>query len=221
MTMNIPCSFADRHRGVRHVPGRSARRQRGTQAVNRSAQGAGDHPPGRTAVAHDRPAGRWRTRGAERFLSQYAGTESDRPYAYLLVDHLRWLEHEGLAPENVGFRDLERYMGAVGAKVAAPLGSPWRVGKRPYGNSALSSAASCLKGFYLRQAELGINTELAETLDKRRMPTRQDRDRVLLGHITRDMVANPLAPRRIRRPASENAAGRRPGVAAARCELGS
>jgi hypothetical protein len=30
---------------------------------------------------------------------------------------------------------------------------------------ALSSAASCLKGFYLRQAELGINTALAETLD--------------------------------------------------------
>ncbi|MFF3062737.1 tyrosine-type recombinase/integrase [Streptomyces sp. NPDC057909] len=137
--------------------------------------------------------------GAERFLSQYAGTGSDRPYAYLLVDHLRWLEHEGLVPESVGFRDLERYMGAVGAKVAAPLRSPWRVGKRPYGNSALSSAASCLKGFYLRQAELGINTELAETLDKRRMPTRQDRDRALLGHLTKDMAANPLAPRRIRR----------------------
>ncbi|MFE0654617.1 hypothetical protein ACFVZH_39545 [Streptomyces sp. NPDC059534] len=90
-------------------------------------------------------------------------------------------------------------MGAVGAKVAAPLRSPWRVGKRLYGNSALSSAALCLKGFYLRKAELGINTELAETLDKQRMPTRQDRDRALLGHITKDMEANPLAPRRIRR----------------------
>ncbi|MFF3959864.1 hypothetical protein ACFYY1_42935 [Streptomyces sp. NPDC001890] len=152
------------------------------------------HRDGRRSYTIVQPAGGVHA-GAERFLSQYAGTGSDRPYAYLLVDHLRWLEHEGLAPESVGFRDLERYMGAVGAKVAAPLRSPWRVGKRPYGNSALSSAASCLKGFYLRQAELGINTELAETLDKRRMPTRQDRDRALLGHITKDMAANPLARR--------------------------
>lgn len=68
-------------------------------------------------------------------------------YAYLLVDHLRWLEHEGLTPEGVGFGDLERYMGAIGAKIAGPYGRPWRVGKRPYGNDALRGAAAVLKGF--------------------------------------------------------------------------
>ena len=29
------------------------------------------------------------------------------------------------------------------------------VGKRPYGRAALSTAAACLKGFYLHQAALG------------------------------------------------------------------
>ncbi|MCX4968055.1 hypothetical protein OHA98_25505 [Streptomyces sp. NBC_00654] len=60
--------------------------------------------------------------GADWYLSKYAGTGSDRTYAYLLVDHLRWLEHEGLTPESVVFRDLKRYMGAVGAKIPMPYG---------------------------------------------------------------------------------------------------
>lgn len=76
-------------------------------------------------------------------------------YAYLLVDHLRWLERECLPPESVTLRDLQRYMGIVGARVAMPLGEPWRVGKRPYGQDTLSAAASCLKGFYLHLAALG------------------------------------------------------------------
>ena len=46
-----------------------------------------------------------------------------------------------------------------------PLGEPWRDGKRPYGRAALSTAAACLKGFYLHQASLGINTELGGALD--------------------------------------------------------
>jgi hypothetical protein len=46
-------------------------------------------------------------------------------------------------------------MGIVGAEVRMPLGEPWRVGKRPYGRSALSAAASCLKGFYRHQASFG------------------------------------------------------------------
>ncbi|WP_327364973.1 tyrosine-type recombinase/integrase [Streptomyces sp. NBC_01296] len=137
--------------------------------------------------------------GADRYLSRYAGKGSDRTYAYLLVDHLRWLEYEGLTPEEVGFRDLQRYMGAVGAKVAMPFGSPWRVGKRPYQADALKGAASCLKGFYLQQAELGINTSLAEALNLRRLPTQRDRDRALLGHLIRSMDANPLAPKGVRR----------------------
>jgi hypothetical protein len=61
---------------------------------------------------------------AERFLARYAGAGTDRAYAFLLVDHLRWLECEGLALGSVSFRDLQRYMGAVGAKVPMPLGSP-------------------------------------------------------------------------------------------------
>lgn len=44
---------------------------------------------------------------AERYLSAYAGRGTDRTYAYLLLDHLRWLEYEGLSPKTVGFRDLE------------------------------------------------------------------------------------------------------------------
>ena len=97
---------------------------------------------------------------AERFLARYAGAGTDRTYAFLLVDHLRWLESEGLALGSVSFRDLQRYMGAVGAKVPMPLGSPWRVGKRPYGTSALSGAAACLKGFYLSLADAGVNIEV-------------------------------------------------------------
>lgn len=136
---------------------------------------------------------------AERYLAAYAGRGSDRTYAYLLVDHLRWLEFEGLTPEAVGFRDLQRYMKAVGATVPMPYGSPWRVGKRPYQNDALRGAAACLKGFYLRQAELGINTALAEALDLERLPTQRDKDRAMLGHLKRSMDANPLAPKELRR----------------------
>ncbi|GAA2046623.1 hypothetical protein GCM10009839_58940 [Catenulispora yoronensis] len=126
---------------------------------------------------------------AERYLSAYAGKGSDRTYAYLLLDHLRWLEYEGLSAETVRFRDLERYMKAVGAKVPVRYGSPWRVGKRPYQNDALRGAAACLKGFYLRQAELGVNRTLAEALDVQRLPTQRDRDRAMLGHIKRSMEA--------------------------------
>ena len=80
------------------------------------------------------------------------GSGTQRTYAYLLVDHLRWLERECLALGRVRLRDLERYMGIVGAEVRMPLGEPWRVGKRPYGRAALSTTAACLKGFYLHQA---------------------------------------------------------------------
>ena len=60
-------------------------------------------------------------------------------------------------PSRVVLRDLERYLGILGAEVRMPLGEPWRVGKRPYGPAALSITASCLKGFYLHQAALGVN----------------------------------------------------------------
>ena len=90
-------------------------------------------------------------------------------------------------------------MGLVGAEVRMPLGEPWRVGRRPYGKDALSSAASCLKGFYLDQAVLGVNAELGRQLDLARLPSRADRNRALLGHAQTSLPANPLAPRRVRR----------------------
>ncbi|WP_224282311.1 tyrosine-type recombinase/integrase [Streptomyces sp. LS1784] len=132
---------------------------------------------------------------ADRFLQQYDGSGTQRTYAYLLVDHLRWLERECLAFSAVQLLDLERYMGIVGAEVRMPLGEPWRVGKRPYGRSALSAAASCVIGFYLHQASLGDNVELGEKLDGTRLPSRVDRRRSLLGHVKTAMPANPLAPK--------------------------
>ena len=133
---------------------------------------------------------------ADGFLRRHDGSGTQRTYAYLLVDHLRWLERECLAFDKVRVRDLERYMGIVGAEVFLPLGEPWRVGKRPYGRSALSAAASCLKGFYLHQAALGVNAALGEKLDVTRLPSREDRRRSFLGHVKSSMPANPLSPKR-------------------------
>src|SRR5260370_25906144 len=96
---------------------------------------------------------------ADRFLRVHDGSGTQKTYAYYLVDHLRWLERECLAFERLALRDLERYMGIVGAEVRMPLGEPWRAGKRPYGRAALSTAAACLKGFYLHQSSLGVNPD--------------------------------------------------------------
>ena len=132
---------------------------------------------------------------ADRFLRVHDGSGTQKTYAYYLVDHLRWLERECLALPSVHLRDLERYMGVVGADVRMPFGEPWRAGKRPYGRAALSTAAACLKGFYLHQSSLGINTGLGETLGRTRLPTRSDRARSFLGHVKTEMPANPLAPK--------------------------
>ncbi|MEU0340688.1 tyrosine-type recombinase/integrase [Streptomyces bobili] len=121
-----------------------------------------------------------------------AGTA--RTYAYLLVDHLRWLECEVLKPESVGLRDLERYMGAVGAEVPGPYGQAWRPDKRPYGQSSLLTAAACLKGFYVFQGRQGINEALAKALDGTRLPTKADRRRSFLGHTLQALPSNPLTP---------------------------
>jgi len=136
---------------------------------------------------------------ADGFLRRHEGSGTQRTYAYLLVDHLRWLERECLPLATVSLRDLERYMGLVGAEVRMPLGAPWRLGKRPYGTAALSTTAACLKGFYLHQASLGTNDALGKALDQTRLPTRADRRRPFLGHVTASMPANPLAPRMMRR----------------------
>jgi hypothetical protein len=134
---------------------------------------------------------------ADGFLRQFtAGTQ--RTFAYLLVDHLRWLERECLSLAAASLRDLERYIGIVGAEVRMPLGERWRVGKRPYGPDALSAAA-CLKGFYLYQAAGGVNRELGRALNQFRLPTQADRGHSLLGHVHRSVPANPLTPKRSRR----------------------
>jgi integrase len=132
---------------------------------------------------------------ADRFLRVHDGSGTQKTYAYYLVDHLRWLERECLALGTVGLRDLERYMGVAGADVRMPFGEPWRVGKRPYGRAALSTAAACLKGFYLHQSSLGVNAELGGVLGRTRLPTRADRSRSFLGHVKTTVPANPLAPR--------------------------
>ncbi len=90
-------------------------------------------------------------------------------------------------------------MGAVGAKVTGPYGQPWRTGKRPYGHSTLKLVASCLKGFYLHVSGLGTNEELGKRLDRSRLPTRQDRNRALLGHTQKRLPKNPLTPKQVRR----------------------
>jgi integrase len=132
---------------------------------------------------------------ADRFLRRYDGEPgTQRTYAFLLVDHLRWLEREALQLEAVRLRDLQRYMGIVGAEVRMPLGEPWRVVKRPYGATTLGTAASVLKGFYLGLSDEHRHIELRRDLDQVRLPSKVDRNRSLLGHVTSTMPANPLAP---------------------------
>src|SRR5947207_2590147 len=111
-----------------------------------------------------------------------------RTYSYLLVDHLRWLVFECLAPDTVALRDLQRYMAALGAEYAGPHGQPWRVGKAPYGQSGLGTMAACLKRFYAYQSAHGINQALAKDLDGSRLPTKADRrraDGVICGGAVR------------------------------------
>ncbi|WP_455352090.1 hypothetical protein [Streptomyces sp. SYSU K217416] len=68
---------------------------------------------------------------ADRFLRLHDGSGTQRTYAYLLVDHLRWLERERLTFAAVQLRDLERYMGLVGAEVRMSLGEPWGSASAP------------------------------------------------------------------------------------------
>ncbi|MEU4506930.1 tyrosine-type recombinase/integrase [Streptomyces sp. NPDC024089] len=153
---------------------------------------------------------------ADSFLRTFEGVGTQKTYAYSLVDHLRWRLREGLTTGAVKLLDLHRYMGAVGAKVPMPWGQPWRTPpKRPYGASALQVAAACLKGFYLHQcASTGVNDELRAALERRRLPTQADRDRILLGHTIKSMTANPLAPKQGTRPRHPKMLpdGARPGL---------
>ncbi|MEV7213704.1 tyrosine-type recombinase/integrase [Kitasatospora cineracea] len=134
---------------------------------------------------------------ADAFLRTHEGSGTQKTYAYHLVDHLRWRVREKQTTATVSLRDLHRYMGAVGAKVPMPWGQPWRVPpKRPYGASALEVAAACLIAFYVHVYSVGgVNDELKAALTVGRLPTQADRDRLLLGHVTTSLPANPLTRR--------------------------
>lgn len=45
------------------------------------------------------------------FLRTYEGRGTQKTYAYVLVDHLRWRVREGLSTANIRLLDLHRYMG--------------------------------------------------------------------------------------------------------------
>jgi hypothetical protein len=186
--------FTDLVRGVVHVLGsaRGARWHGGWLSGDLRVQRI-DRRDGRRSWTIVWPEGRVHEE-ADRFLRVHDGSGTQRIYAYYLVDHLRWLERECLTFERLALRDLERYMGLAGAEVRMPLGEPWRAGRRPYGRAALSTAAACLKGFYLHQSSLGVNTDLGRQLGTTRLPSRADRRRSFLGHVKTAMPANLLAP---------------------------
>ena len=72
---------------------------------------------------------------AGRFLEGYEGSGTQRTCAYLLLDHLRWLEREMLTPQIVSLQDLKRYMAALGAAWRGPYGQPWRAGRARSGQA--------------------------------------------------------------------------------------
>jgi hypothetical protein len=153
---------------------------------------------------------------ADRFLRRYDGEPgTQRTYAYLMVDHLRWLEREALQLNAVRLRDLQRYMGLVGAAVRMPLGEPWRAGKQPYGAATLGAAASVLKGFYLGLAHEQVSVELRRDLDRTRLPSKVDPEPVPAGARQFDDAGQPAGAAQGRSAASEDAAGRGPGPAVA------
>lgn len=133
--------------------------------------------------------------GPDQFLRTCAGG-TDRSYAYLLVDHLRWLADQGLTTDAVSLRELARYMGVLGAEYAGPFGLPWRNGRQPLSQSSLASVAACLKRFYSHQGTCGVNTSLAQALKRTRLPTRLDKQSLFLGHVASEVPSNPLAPKR-------------------------
>ena len=138
---------------------------------------------------------------ADAFLRTHDGSGTQRTYAYLLVDHLRWLEREALAVERVTVRDLQCYMGLLGAKVPGPHGcnrGGWA--SAPMATVRCRPRRRCVKGFYVHHASLGVNRELGGQLAVTRLPGAADRRRTLLGHLGLDRLAvHPLAPAPVRR----------------------
>src|ERR1035437_9776556 len=92
---------------------------------------------------------------ADRFLRGYDGSGTQRTYAYLLVDHLRWLEREALTPQTASLQDLKRYMAAAGAAWRGAGGQPWRRGPRPTRPGRPGAARAWGVGGGLRVSALG------------------------------------------------------------------
>jgi hypothetical protein len=128
---------------------------------------------------------------ADKFLSSFC-EETQRTYAYHLVDHLRWLAVNGYREDSITIQDLMRYVALCGAQHFGPLGAPWR--QSPLGESAQAVRATCLKGYYLDlTTPEGVNAELRTALSTRRLPNDSDRNRLLLGHLKLSTAANPLS----------------------------
>src|SRR5258708_18035946 len=52
-------------------------------------------------------------RQVDAFLGTHTGSGTQRTYAYVMVDHLRWLAYESLTPDTISIGDLKRYMGLL------------------------------------------------------------------------------------------------------------
>src|SRR6266536_3801137 len=123
--MRVPCSFTDRVRDARHVQHQGGGRMARRLVVGDLRVQDLQRKDGRRSWTIVWPEGTVHQE-ADRFLRTREGSGTQRTYAYLLVDHLRWLERECLPLDRVALRDLERYLGLVGAEVPMPLGQPWR-----------------------------------------------------------------------------------------------
>jgi len=66
-----------------------------------------------------------------------------------------------------------------------PLGEPWRVGKRPYGKAALSTAAACFEGasICITPHAGSMRSSASGWTDPGCRPERIA-NRALLGHLT-------------------------------------
>ena len=61
---------------------------------------------------------------ADRFLREHDGAGAQRTYAYLLVDHLRWIDRECLALDTAaGFRALATLARLADDPLACPAGA--------------------------------------------------------------------------------------------------
>ena len=137
---------------------------------------------------------------ADRFLRVHEGSGTQRTYAYLLVDHLRWLERECLTLDRVGLRDLRTLHGyagrrgadAVGSAVAGRQAPVWACGTVDYGvvlEGLLPAPGGAGRQPRARQGARPHSVAVAGG------PPPHGSS----GHTTTALPANPLAPQGPRR----------------------